>query len=85
MHEKPHTPLLVALDFTATLFITKPTKCVTPCVKDVREAAGLGCPPGIFTTNASESINAMMKRKVDYKESEWPAFNQEVKQLAKQQ
>lgn len=38
--------------------------------KDLREEAGLGSPPQPFTTNASESLNAMMKRKVDYKESE---------------
>ena len=49
---------------------------------DLRESVGLGCPPKIFTTNASESINAMMKRKVNYKESEW---HEEVKELVKQQ
>lgn len=53
--------------------------------RDLREATGLGSPPAIFTTNASESINATMKRKVDYKESEWPTFNNAVKQLAQQQ
>ncbi len=53
--------------------------------RDLREATGLGSPPEIFTTNASESINAMLKCKVDYKESEWPAFNEKVKQLAQQQ
>jgi len=52
--------------------------------KDVREAAGLGSPSGIFTTNASESINAVMQPKVNYKECEWPAFNQ-IMQLAQQQ
>ena len=52
---------------------------------DLRESVGLGSPPKIFTTNASESINAMMKRKVNYKESEWPQFSEEVKQLVKQQ
>ena len=34
--------------------------------KDLREKAGLGSPPCIFTTNASESINAVLKRKVNY-------------------
>ena len=53
--------------------------------RDLREAVGLGSPPRIFTTNASESINAMMKRKVNYSESEWPQFNEAVKQLVKQQ
>ena len=38
-------------------------------LKPVREECGLGCPPQPFTTNASESINAILKRKVDYKQS----------------
>ncbi len=53
--------------------------------RDIRESVGLGSPPEIFTTNASESINALMKRKVDYKESEWPHFNAEVGEVVKQQ
>ena len=43
-------------------------------LKDVRIAAGLGYPPDIFTTNASESLNAALK-KVNYKKTEWPEFN----------
>ena len=46
---------------------------------DLREAAGLGSPPSIFTTNASESVNASIKRKVSFKESDWPKFNQVMK------
>jgi len=38
--------------------------------KDIRESVGLVSPPSIYTTNASESMNAMIKRKVDYKPSE---------------
>ena len=53
--------------------------------KDIRESVHLGSPPEIFTTNASESINALMKRKVDYKESEWPHFNTQVREVVKQQ
>ena len=49
--------------------------------KDVREKAGLGSPPSTFTTNASESINFVLKQKVDFKESEWPEFNEKVKVL----
>jgi hypothetical protein len=49
--------------------------------RDLREAVGLGSPPSIFTTNASESVNATIKQKVDYKKSEWPKFNNEMKQL----
>ena len=47
--------------------------------RDVREAVGLGCPPSIFTTNNSESLNASIKRKVDYKQHEWPQFNKLMK------
>lgn len=36
-------------------------------LRPIREECGLGCLPDPFTTNASESINAMLKRKVDYK------------------
>ena len=49
--------------------------------KDLREAAGLSSPPTIFTTNPSESINAVLKKKVDYKRHEWPKFNEHLKQL----
>lgn len=50
-------------------------------LKDLRTAAGLGNPPSIFTTNSSESINAAMKRKVDFKQTEWPEFNRELKEI----
>ena len=44
-------------------------------IKDVRLGVGLGSPPSIFTTIASESLNAALKKKVDHKESEWPQIN----------
>ena len=50
-------------------------------LKDVRIAVGLGYPPDIFTTNASESLNAALKKKVNCKETEWPEFNQPMKQF----
>jgi len=53
--------------------------------KDLRESAGLGSPPSKFTTNASESINAAIKRKVHFKELEWPEFNKEIKQYVESQ
>ena len=31
--------------------------------RDLREAAGLGSPPAIFTTNPSELVNAVLKKK----------------------
>ena len=54
-------------------------------LKHVRESVGLGSPPSIFTTNASESINATMKCKVNYKASEWPTFCEQMKQLVNEQ
>ena len=53
--------------------------------KDLREMAGLGSPPCIFTTNGCESLNAAIKRKVDYKESDWPQFNENMKQMVESQ
>ncbi|MCG8621954.1 MAG: hypothetical protein MJE68_08180, partial [Proteobacteria bacterium] len=52
--------------------------------RDIREAAWLGS-PAIFTTNPSESVNAMVKKKVDYKQHEWPKFNDHLKQLVEGQ
>ena len=43
-------------------------------LKDLRTFAGLGS-PGIFTTNGCESLNAVIKRKVNYKATEWPDCN----------
>ena len=54
-------------------------------LKPIGEECGLGCPPEPFTTNASESINAMLKRKLDYKWSELPAFIDKVKELVNKQ
>lgn len=48
-------------------------------LKDVRTAAGLGSPPGC------EIINAIIKRKVNFKETEWPKFNCELKQIVAEQ
>ena len=54
-------------------------------LRPVREKAGLGIPPTAFTTNASESINAMLKRKVDYKRNDLPVFLEKVKELIQEQ
>ena len=50
-------------------------------IKEVREQAGLGYPPARFTTNASESLNAVLKAGVQYKKSELPAFIQKLQKL----
>ena len=73
-------------DFLTIFAVTNPMWCVIATMrKDIQESVHLRSPPEIFTTNASESINALMKRKVDYKESEWPHFNTQVREVVKQQ
>ena len=54
-------------------------------LQPVREDAGLGCPPASFTTNACESLNAVLKRKVNYKKNELPAFVDHLKSLIDEQ
>ena len=39
-------------------------------LKNIRSDVGLGFPPNIFTTNSSESLNAVIKKRLNYKESE---------------
>lgn len=50
-------------------------------LKCLRRNVGLGEPPDIFTTNASERLNVALKRRVNYNEMEWPQFNEVVKEL----
>jgi len=54
-------------------------------LKPVRREAGLGNPPLRFTTNASKSVNAMLKRKVDYKKNELHVFINHLKQVVDEQ
>ena len=54
-------------------------------LKPVRIKAGLGSQPHAFTTNASESMNAVLKRKVDYKKNELPAFLEQLKKVIDEQ
>ena len=54
-------------------------------LRPIRVECGLGCPPDIFTTNASESMNALLKRKLDYKQSELPEFINKVKEVITEQ
>lgn len=51
----------------------------------IREDCGLGNPPSVFTTNASESMNAILKHKVDHKKSDLSTFIQKVKELTSEQ
>ena len=54
-------------------------------IASVRTAAGLGNPPEGYTTNASESLNNVLKRKVNFKRSEWPQFNNVLFDLIREQ
>jgi hypothetical protein len=50
-----------------------------------RQKAGLGDPPSQFTTNASESINALLKNKMDYKKHELSIFLDKLKDVIDEQ
>jgi len=50
-------------------------------LRALREKVGMGSPPKPFYTNDSESLNAVIKEKVDYKKQQWPIFNDKMKQL----
>ena len=41
-------------------------------LRTVHEEAGLGSPPDAFYTNASESVNSIIKGKVQYQRNELP-------------
>ena len=51
----------------------------------IRQECGLGYPPEPFTANSSESINAVLKRKVNYKKSELPDFIDRIKEVIDEQ
>jgi len=48
-------------------------------IAPVREAAQLGSPPEIYTTNANESKNFVLKNWVDFKKSTIPEFIQSLR------
>ena len=54
-------------------------------IKPVREQAGLGSPPDLFSTNASESVNNVIKSKVDYKKNELYKFIEKMQCLVNDQ
>ena len=53
--------------------------------KSLRTECGLGIPPDIFTTNVSESVNTVLKHKLDYKENELPVFISKVREVIQEQ
>ena len=52
---------------------------------EVRTNAGLGNPPTEFYANVPESANAVIKRVVNFKESEMTSFTSKLEQLIKRQ
>ena len=54
-------------------------------LKDTRISAGLGCPPARFTTNASESLNALIKTGVNYQKNQLPQFIDKIHAMIKEQ
>ena len=54
-------------------------------LRPVRIRAGLGNPPSSFTTNASESINALLKNQVEYKKSDVPIFLEKLRDAIDEQ
>ena len=69
--------------FIDYLMVSKASVIRDTMLRCVREECCLGCPPDIFTTNASESVSAVLKRKVDYKWSELPVFIDKLRNLFK--
>lgn len=54
-------------------------------IQSVRSCAGLGSPPQAYTTNNNESINSLLKHKIQYKKQEWPQFNSKMYDLVMEQ
>ena len=54
-------------------------------IRQVREECGLGSPPAVFTTNASETANYILKHKVNYKRSEFPEFLKKLGEVIHEQ
>ena len=54
-------------------------------IKPVREEAGLGSPPEAFTTNASETVNSIIKSHVSYKPSQLMELTEKLKEAIDEQ
>ena len=59
-------------------------------LKGLQILVGLGNPPAIFTTNlnelnSNESINVVVKQKINFKQTKWPEFNHKLKELVNRQ
>ena len=63
----------------------KSTQMKSSMLKSIHHNGGLGDPPAQFTTNASESVNFVIKNKVNYKKSELPDFLEKLKTVIDEQ
>lgn len=72
-------------EFCAWLLKNKVDVIRNTMLRQVREEAGLGSPPEPFSTNASECVNSIIKRKVEYKRNELPQFIQKLRELCEEQ
>jgi len=54
-------------------------------IASVCTLAGLGKPPLYYTTNGIESLNNLLKRKVNFKRHKWPRFNEILHDAVKEQ
>ena len=80
------TPSSVDMEGFISWFLSHKVQTIRDSMlRSVREECGLGSPPAAFTTNGSESLNAMLKHKVDYKKNELPLFIEKVKELVNEQ
>ena len=51
----------------------------------VRESAGLGSPPSIYTTNRNDSMNNLAKSYTDYHKSTWVQLSNNLYKLVTDQ
>jgi hypothetical protein len=54
-------------------------------LREIREKAGLGCPPKAYYTNSNEAINRILKEAVQWKKSPLPEFINKMKAVVDQQ
>ncbi len=63
----------------------KATKMTQTMIKPVREEANLGSPPDPFTTNASETVNSIVKSFVSFKPSQLVELTDKLKEVIDEQ
>ena len=63
----------------------KSTTIMQTMIKPVREEAGLGSPPESFTTNASETVNSIIKSHVAYKKSQLVELTEKIRDAIDEQ